>query len=327
MVGMSDFLLDPAPASGRTAFIARLEALLARAWPRRLTLLAGPHQDHTWQHDPDARLVLVLRGHQRWGWHDGEAARTVVLRAGEAIWVAPGTAVREDWTTPVWFLSLVLRPRFLRLLVGIGIADGQKPSPSTCCHHTQLPLGEPGTLLARALSSPLAVAAGAGAVGTAGASDADAPRADPELLRALVRMMLRHVRTEDAPVPGKAVRTWQRVQEHLAARIHESGLSRPQVARALDLHPSHLSDLCHRFSGGGFVQLVEGMRLERARILLREHPGRSAAAIATSCGFASAGYFGRIFRRATGLPPGRWRGGRDQPPVAGQGAGADAGQR
>lgn len=75
----------------------------------------------------------------------------------------------------------------------------------------------------------------------------------------------------------------------------------------MGLHPTYLSDLCRRQAGTGFARVVEADRLARARALLGARPDMTIAVVAKTCGFASAGYFTRIFRRATGQSPSAWR--------------------
>ena len=135
-------------------------------------------------------------------------------------------------------------------------------------------------------------------------ADADAAN---DCLRAFLRLLppLLAGPMPDAS-PGQA--TWRRVHEHLSERC-TAPLSRAGVARALRLNPTYLSDLCARHAGMAFRELVQDLRLRHARRLLRARPDLPVAAIADACGFASAGYFGRVFHRVEGASPARWRAG------------------
>ncbi len=291
IVQMSDLLLHPQPLHDRQAFDRRIQAILDRNWPSIVALGPAAATAPTgWTRDPDARLVLLLEGHQRYTWlADGQACERR-LGPGEAVWFAPGTPMRTDWSERCRFLGVVLRPRFLRFLVGVG--TGRQPGQSPFAHHTALPLAEPGTLVGRALDR---LAEGRGD-----------PASAPELLRVLLRLARDHAARCADLVPGKAAATWRRVQEHLAATCHRE-TDRTAVARTLELNPTYLSDLCRRFGGGGFTHVVEEIRLDRARLLLHTEPDLPVRDIARRVGFASGGYFARVFRRAAGASPDAWR--------------------
>ena len=294
VVQMSDFHLRPEPIHDQPAFAARIAAVLDRGWPLRVELAPGAAVAPSgWKRDADARLVLMLEGAQRYEWHDGTAATGRRLVPGEALWLAPGALMREDWGTRADFLGVVLRPHFLRLLVGRSRGDGKHPGGSPWACHAALPLGEPGTLVAHALDR---LAEGGGDRACA-----------PELVRVLLRLASDHALRCASALPGKAAATWQRVQEHIAATCHGE-IDRASAARRLGLNPTYLSGLCQRHGGKGFVKLVEEVRLERARVLLRSAPDVPIRVVAAQVGFASAGYFARSFRRATGCTPLQWRG-------------------
>ncbi len=190
-----------------------------------------------------------------------------------------------------WYLAITLRPLFLRFSLGRH-APGQPPQRRSWAYHVPMPLGEPGVLVARTLDR-LAEQHG---------DDCGAPG----LVGVLLRMALQHAQRCAGEQPGKAAATWRRVQEHVSMHCHQE-LSRGSVAAELGLSANYLSNLCHQQAGYGFARLVETVRLERARRMLRTAPHLSIRTIAEQNGFASAGYFARVFRRATGFSPVAWR--------------------
>lgn len=290
---MSDFALTPVPTHSRQDFAQRIQTILARGWPTRVDLApSAANAPSGWTRDPSARVVLMLEGRQRYHWLADGQRQSRLLAPGEAIWFAPAAAMGTDWSRRCRFLGVVLRPHFLRFLIGAPEGRGINPGQSPFAHHTPLPLGEPGTLIAHALDQL--------------ADNRGDPASAGELLRALLRCARTHAERSDAVVPGKAAATWARVHEHIAATCLTE-TSRSATARALGLNPTYLSDLCQRHAGTGFTELVNAQRLTQARVLLRNQPELTVAAIATRCGFASAGYFARVFRQATGLSPTAWR--------------------
>lgn len=290
---MSGFFLLPDPAHDQQAFANRIQAILDRSWPTAVALGPTCPQPITgWIRDPDARVILLLEGRQRIAWRSGPSEADQDFVPGEAVWFAPGAAMREDWSQPCHFLSIVLRPQFLRLLVGRCRGDGRHPGASPWAFHSTIPLGQPGLLVARALDQ---LADGRGDPAAAG-----------ELVRVFLRLAREHASRYADSAPSRSAATWQRVQEHVAANCHRE-IDRAGTAQALGLNPTYLSELCARHSGEGFVGLVESIRLERGRLLLRQEAGLPIAEVARRVGFASAGYFARVFRRAHGTSPGRWR--------------------
>ncbi len=82
--------------------------------------------------------------------------------------------------------------------------------------------------------------------------------------------------------------------------------SRAATARVFGLTPSYLSALAREHGEAGFSETLASIRLARARHLLR-HSSAPLTEIALSCGFASADYFIRVFRRHVGTTPARLR--------------------
>lgn len=78
------------------------------------------------------------------------------------------------------------------------------------------------------------------------------------------------------------------------------------MAARINLSPPRFSALYRRFFGISPRQDLINARLHLAKELLHSG-GASVAAVATRCGFASAGHFSRFFRARTGVAPREWR--------------------
>lgn len=153
------------------------------------------------------------------------------------------------------------------------------------------PEGRPVASWSLAPSLPLASATAAlfGSVHEAPAATAVLARAMPLLLAAAA-----------SAVPldrcGLA-RSW------LVAHWQE-GPSRTSCARALRLHPDHLTRL-FRKAGTSWQDELTQLRLQRARDLLLA--GATVRAVAVDCGWATASHFIEVFRQHHHVPPNRWR--------------------
>lgn len=77
-------------------------------------------------------------------------------------------------------------------------------------------------------------------------------------------------------------------------------------AQKLDLSPGHLNMLCRTHFGRSASAEIHQRLLLEARRLLR-YTDKPAFAIAQELGFADPAYFGRFFRRESGVTPRRYR--------------------
>ncbi|MCJ8144777.1 GlxA family transcriptional regulator [Ancylobacter sp. A5.8] len=91
-----------------------------------------------------------------------------------------------------------------------------------------------------------------------------------------------------------------------AVKLMEGAIERPPgiaaIARRLDVSPRQLERLFRRDLGMGPAAYHLGLRLERARELLRLSP-LSVTDVGLACGFASAAHFSAVYARRFGHPP------------------------
>ncbi|MFW5856374.1 MAG: helix-turn-helix domain-containing protein [Planctomycetota bacterium] len=121
----------------------------------------------------------------------------------------------------------------------------------------------------------------------------------------LVRMLDRimdairlHRHQPTAPV-GLALRY---MREHL-----DRDIGRDDAAAACSLSPAHFSRLFRAETGRTFTDVLNQLRVNRARELLAGSD-LSLVEVALACGFEGQSYFTKVFRRYVGVPPGRYRG-------------------
>ena len=79
------------------------------------------------------------------------------------------------------------------------------------------------------------------------------------------------------------------------------------MAERCGLGATHFVNLCRELTNSTPAQYLTACRVNAARELLRGDPPASITDIALACGFGSAQYFSTVFRRATGLTPGKFR--------------------
>lgn len=89
---------------------------------------------------------------------------------------------------------------------------------------------------------------------------------------------------------------------HLTADLSIAALS-----RRAGMSPRNFARAFLRDAGTTPAEFVEAARIDAARRLLEDEPGRSIEAIAATCGFSHADVLRRAFQRRTGISPGDYR--------------------
>lgn len=79
-----------------------------------------------------------------------------------------------------------------------------------------------------------------------------------------------------------------------------------EVSRHVNVSPRHFCRLFSQYMGCTFVQYLHHLRLDTARALLCD-PTRSIQQVAERVGLPDVHYFTRLFTRAVGVPPSRYR--------------------
>jgi AraC-like DNA-binding protein len=108
-----------------------------------------------------------------------------------------------------------------------------------------------------------------------------------------------------APKAARRAVNLERSLAYIQAHLGEP-LRLPDVARAGGFSADHFSRLFKQRERVPFEKYVEHLRVERARqLLLRSNV--AVTSVATLCGFASASYFHRVFKRVVKLTPAGYR--------------------
>ena len=98
----------------------------------------------------------------------------------------------------------------------------------------------------------------------------------------------------------------QRVRDYIETHL-EDRLTLTHLAEVACLSPYHFSRSFKQSVGIGPQRYIMRLRIERAKTLMRR-TRRPLAAIALETGFADQAHLTSVFRRETGLTPGRYRG-------------------
>lgn len=230
------------------------------------------------------RFVLARGGRNRMRLPQGDSVGEVQLRAGEVAVVCRLAWNRPLHLHPLSFLTIDLRPDFVRLYLREQHAPAMEPARVTA-----LFLQGGADLALRSAADAAEALAPAG-----GRLLADAAHLAAACTR---RLLDRPLLVEDP--------AWLRLREWIDEHLH-TPVGREDAARACGMHPGHVSRVVARATGGGFSAWLSRARSLRARDLLGGSD-LSVAEIGRRCGFSSATYFNHAFRAVVGVSPGRWR--------------------
>jgi AraC-like DNA-binding protein len=90
--------------------------------------------------------------------------------------------------------------------------------------------------------------------------------------------------------------------------LFQPALRLNEVAASLDLSPNYLSSIINAQVPGGFVEYINGCRVNALLDKFRagEHQSKRISALAEEVGFGSKSNFQAVFRKTTGLTPSAW---------------------
>lgn len=148
------------------------------------------------------------------------------------------------------------------------------------------------------------------AIGFAAEDEADVLESQG-LLRLLLAIFLRRSRVRPAQFQDQilALKPFRELLTHIHHNLHRP-LAVPELAAMMNWHPTYFANRFHQVMGISPKSYMVRKRIERAQQLLW-HDNRPLKAVAAEVGYADAYYFARLFKRAVGVAPGRYRRRRD----------------
>ena len=93
----------------------------------------------------------------------------------------------------------------------------------------------------------------------------------------------------------------QYMQEHFREKI-----TLPEVAEKIYVSQWHLSKLLNHHMGKNFSEVLNSIRIEKAKELMKD-PSLRLADIAEMVGFLDVAHFSRVFKKLTGVSAGEYR--------------------
>ncbi|MCI2048308.1 MAG: PocR ligand-binding domain-containing protein [Lachnospiraceae bacterium] len=105
------------------------------------------------------------------------------------------------------------------------------------------------------------------------------------------------LRQEDLPV-----RIDRYIQEHFTEELDPG-----KITAEFGIGRTRLYKIASENYGTGIAEHIRDLRIKEAQTLLADRSDLTVAEISGLCGFPDYNYFCTVFRKATGLPPGRYR--------------------
>lgn len=107
----------------------------------------------------------------------------------------------------------------------------------------------------------------------------------------------------DGPATGRIVESVRQ----LLHRHFDQEWELSELSSRVGLNPSYLSKLFRQETGETITDYVIGVRMEKAKELLRLHPEMKNYEIADAVGYADPAYFNKLFKKRTGRTPKAYR--------------------
>jgi AraC family transcriptional regulator len=140
-------------------------------------------------------------------------------------------------------------------------------------------------------------------------SDRDAAKACIQRAVALLQdsAIRKGYRRNEFPALGGGLAPWRakRVAAYIEANIN-SNFRVADLARIVQLSSSHFSRAFSRTFGETPHVYITRQRMRRAQVIMLSSP-MPISQIALDCGMSDQAHFTRVFRKAFGINPGRWR--------------------
>ena len=122
---------------------------------------------------------------------------------------------------------------------------------------------------------------------------------------------LSHTGQEEETYSVNAVEAVQKAVEYMKQHSNED-LSLESIAEKVHVSPAYFSQIFKREMGAGFSDYLNGLRIEKAKVLLKQ-PFLKINEIADIVGYRSIVHFNRTFKRYVGVTPSEYRGEKEQP--------------
>lgn len=104
------------------------------------------------------------------------------------------------------------------------------------------------------------------------------------------------------PDQSYAFRVIHYLEDHLAEPLYI-----PALAESLGVNHQYLCTVFKKETGYTIISYLQLLRIGSARMMLERYPERSSAEIGRACGYESPSYFGKQFKRVTGVTPDQYR--------------------
>lgn len=96
------------------------------------------------------------------------------------------------------------------------------------------------------------------------------------------------------------------IDEYISAHFTEE-ISVTDLCRRFQIGKTYLYEISGQNYGCGIAEHIRILRIEKAKTLLTEHPEWKISKVASACVFSDYNYFITVFKRLTGMSPGKYR--------------------
>lgn len=101
------------------------------------------------------------------------------------------------------------------------------------------------------------------------------------------------------------------IDEYITAHYTED-IGANILCRRFQIGRTYLYEISRQNYGCGIAEHIRNLRIEKAKALLTECPEITISETASACGFSDYNYFITVFKKLTGISPGKYRTARRQ---------------
>ncbi len=243
----------------------------------------------------EPRIIVPLTGEKKISFMHDEHDFKHSLVPGEVVFVRTQTWTLPEWTSCHEMLSAVFFKDYIRLLY-INFDHekqvGVPPKPD-CIYNVKYPQDN-------ILSSILYIVK----------KSAEIRARNEELMKLYIKSLMLYLADSVNKIPSnisisKSFVLWNKISQYVNENYLNT-LSRSAVAREFGIQSGYLSTICKRYSGKGFKEYINNLKLEHSCNLLI-NTNYTLDEICNVCGYNYTSYYSRIFKNTYGVTPNQYR--------------------
>jgi AraC-like DNA-binding protein len=272
----------------RNYFITLLERVAEYDFKNVYTGWDRPIPRSNYAFHPHPRVLCPVSGSGVFTISDKGKIHDITLESGDILFLVKGGWVLRTPENNTELVSLVFFDDFLRIVKNKFYHDQVMDK---LWYHTSGRISKTAFFVLRALEEV--------------SYNKNSSKMDILLLKSLLLQIAQELSTAVTHKSHQSWLTYQRIAEYMHTNF-QAPINRSSVAGDLKINESHISKLFKLHSKESFNTMLKRLRMEKAVRMLKDHR-YSVSEVGKECGFDSADYFIKAFKKYFGTTPARFR--------------------